>query len=96
MSDHKPLLVEIKSTEIRTVLESRWVRDLSKVQTSDFESALQCYDWSPIYSMTDPDDATEFLTKNVLSALDKVAPAKLIKFRPDKPALYLEKDTLKK
>ena len=45
--------------------------------------------------MSDPDKAADFLTKNVLSALNKVAPLKLIKFRPDKPPLYLKKDTLK-
>ena len=53
------------------------------------------YDWSPIYGMSDPDDATEFLVKNVQSALDKVAPPKLIKFRSDKPPLYLNRDTLR-
>ena len=45
--------------------------------------------------MSDPDSATEFLVKNVCSALDKVAPPKLIKFRSDKPPLYLNRDTLR-
>ena len=45
--------------------------------------------------MSDPDEATMFLTDQVLLALDRVAPRKLIKFRPDKPPLYLKKDTLR-
>ena len=71
-----------------------WTRDLSKVSCSDFEAALECFDWSQIYAMSDPDEAAIFITKNVKGALDKVAPPKIIRFRPDKPPLNLKKDTL--
>ena len=76
-------------------MEAKWTRDLSKVRASDFEFVLDSYDWSPIYAMSDPDKAAEFLTRNVLAALDIVAPPKLIRFRPDKAPLYLKKDTLR-
>ena len=87
--------IEIKSANKKKILETVWTRDLSKVSASDFEAILNDYDWSPIYMMSDPDEATEFLVKNVYSALDKVAPQKLIKFRYDKPPLYLNRDTLR-
>ena len=97
ISDHSPLLVDIKlkSGHKESKLETKWTRDLNKVRSSDFEAALVCYGWSQMYAMSDPDEAATFLTKNVLSALDKVAPRKMIKFRPDKPPLYLKRDTLK-
>lgn len=97
IADHLALLVEIElqSVNIKSKLKAMWTRDLSKVNSLDFETVLESYDWSPIYSMSDPDEAAVFLRKNVLSALDKVAPPKLIKFRPDKPPLYLKRDTLK-
>ena len=44
--------------------------------------------------MSDPDEATMFLIETVISALDRVAQPKLIKFQPDKPPLYLKRDTL--
>ena len=62
----------------KSKLETKWTRDLSKVRSSDFEAVLQCYDWSKMYEMSDPDEAADFLTENVLSALNKVAPLKLI------------------
>ena len=96
IADHSPLLVDMDvSLGKKTALETTWTRDLSKVSASEFEAILNEYDWSPIYGMSDPDDATEFLVKNVQSALDKVAPPKLIKFRSDKPPLYLNRDTLR-
>ena len=45
--------------------------------------------------MSNPNKDAEFLTRNVLAALDIVAPPKLIRFRPDKAPLYLKKDTLR-
>ena len=57
---------------------------LSKVSWFDFEAVLDEYDWSPIYALSDPDEAAEFLINHVSSALDKKAPPKIIKFRPDK------------
>ena len=51
-------------------------------------------DWSPIYSMKDPNEATEFLLKHVGEALDAVAPIKAFKIRPDKPKISLKQDTL--
>ena len=96
IADHSPLLVDMDvSLGKKTVLETTWTHDLSKVSVSEFEAFLNENDWSPIYGMSDPDDATEFLVKNVQSALDKVAPPKLIKFRSDKPPLYLNRDTLR-
>ena len=51
IADHKPLLVtmNVKTNKNKSVLESRWCRDLRKVQISDFEAALQDIDWSPIF-----------------------------------------------
>ena len=68
---------------------------LRKLGLSEFEAVLETYDWSPIYSMSEPDEAAEFLAQSVLSALDQVAPPKMIKIRPDKPPLYLKGDTLR-
>ena len=94
IADHSPLLVILKVNLVKTRLETMWTRDLSKVSSSDFEAILECSDWSQIYAMSDPDVAPTFLINNVKDALDKVAPPKLIKFRPDKPPLSLKKDTL--
>ena len=96
IADHAPMLVDMEfSLSKTTVLETKWIRDLRKVSSSDFEAALECFDWSQIYLMSDPDEAALFLIKNVSSALEKVAPLKLIKFRPDKAPLNLKKDTLR-
>ena len=86
IADHLPLLIDIEiiAQAKKTNLETKWIRNLSKVSSSDFEAVLDEYDWSPIYAFSDPDEAAEFLINHVSSALDKKAPPKIIKFRPDK------------
>ena len=69
-------------------------RDLDRIVTSELEDALQEYDWSSLYNMSDPNEAVSLIVKNVEAALDKVAPLKPITFRPDKPKLSLRQDTL--
>ena len=97
ISDHSPLFLkmEIDAPVKSSVLKTIWRRNLKNVSCSVFESALDSFDWSPIYSMNDVDTATAFLTNNVLNALDIVAPLKPFKIRPDKAPLSLKKDTLK-
>ena len=97
IADHTPLELDVavKTEGKNTILETAWTRELNKVSASEFEALLNDYDWSPIYGMSDPDDATEFLVNNVQKALDTVAPPRLIKFRSDKPPLYLNRDTLR-
>ena len=95
ISDHSPLFVQLKISTFSTLLKTIWQRDLSRITCSGYEAALESVDWSPIYSMTDLDKATEFLTNNVLHTLDKVAPLKPIRFPPDKAQLSLKRDTLK-
>ena len=61
---------------------------------SDLEEALEKKDWSPLYSMNDPNEATALFLNLVTEALDSVAPLKAIKIRPDKPKISLRKDNL--
>ena len=67
ISDHSSLFVQldISTCNTGTLLKTIWRRDLSKIPCSVFEAALESVDWSPIYTMIDVDEATEFLTNNV-------------------------------
>ena len=42
--------------------------------TSELKDALEEQDWFSLYDMTDPNEAVSVIVKNVVAALDKVAP----------------------
>ena len=96
IADHSPLFIKMEIAGFKKKgLKTIWRCDLSKVTCSIFEAALENYNLSPICSMTDVDVAATFIKSIVLGALNKVAPLKPIKIRPDKAPLSLRKDTLK-
>ena len=82
------------SEESKAKTKTIYRRDLARLLLSDFEDALLCKDWSPLYEMNDPNEAITFLIKHVSEALDEVAPLKPIKIRPEKPKTSLKRDTL--
>ena len=97
LSDHFPILIKLdinKKAKITSKLKTIFRRDIDRIVTSELEDALQEYDWSTLYNMSDPNEAVSLIVKNVEAALDKVAPLKPITFRPDKPKLSLRQDTL--
>jgi hypothetical protein len=51
------------------------------------------YDWGAIYQLQDVDNALEYLTTGIGSALDRVAPVKIVTILKGK-CLYLARDTL--
>ena len=97
LSDHFPIMIKLdinKKAKITSKLKTIFRRDIDRIVTSELEDALQEYDWSTLYNMSDPNEAVSLIVKNVEAALDKVAPLKPITFRPDKPKLSLRQDTL--
>ena len=97
LSDHFPIMIKLdinKKAKITSKLKIIFCRDIDRIVTSELEDALQEYDWSTLYNMSDPNEAVSLIVKNVEAALDKVAPLKPITFRPDKPKLSLRQDTL--
>ena len=95
VTDHYPLLVKIEVNPVISVkLESIWRRNISKMKAIDFETALGLEDWTSIYDTHDPNIILDIILSNINSSLDKVAPMKRIRFRPEKPRLNLRRDTL--
>ena len=95
ISDHFPILVNLATKmESNTKTKTIYKRDISRLVASEFEDALEMKDWSPLYNMNDPNEATALLIKNVTEALDSIALLKAIKVRLDKPKISLKKDTL--
>ena len=96
LSDHYPILVnlDIKVGSNKTKTKTIYRRDIARLKVSDLENALETKDFSPLYSITDPNEAVALLIKLVKEALDIVAPLKAIKFRPDKQKISLKRDTL--
>ena len=95
ISDHYPIIVNL-STDVlsKGKLKTIFRRDITRLAVSDFEDALIAKDWSPLYMITDPDEALTLFLNKVNEALDVVAPIKAIKIRPDKPKISLKHDTL--
>ena len=95
VTDHFPLMIQVKIEQTTNdKLKSIWIRDTSKIKAVDLEAALGLEDWSKIYDIDDPNHILDIILSNINSSLDKIAPLKMIKFRPDKQRLSLRKDTL--
>ena len=96
ISDHFPVIVNLenKVQQKRSNLTTIWRRDFARIVTSDFEAALDEFDWSPLYDTNDANQAATLIVKNITGALEKVAPLKPITFRADKPKISLKRDTL--
>ena len=96
LSDHFPILInlETKNRAKKSKLETIFRRDIARIVTSELEDVLNEQDWSPIYGMSNSNEAVSLIVNNVEAALDIVAPLKPITFRPDKPKLNLRQDTL--
>ena len=97
MSDHFPIMIKLdinKKAKITSKLKIIFCRDIDRIVTSELKDALEEQDWFSLYDMTDPNEAVSVIVKNVVAALDKVAPLKPITFQPDKPKLSLRQDTL--
>ena len=52
------------------VLNVKALLDFARIVTSEFEDALEKHDWSPLYDMSDPNEAVSLIVKNVGSRRD--------------------------
>ena len=84
MSDHFPIMIKLdinKKAKIPSKLKIIFCRDIDRIVTSELKDALEEQDWFSLYDMTDPNEAVSVIVKNVVAALDKVAP-------PSNPSLF--------
>ena len=77
LSDHFPIMIKLdinKKAKITSKLKIIFCRDIDRIVTSELKDALEEQDWFSLYDMTDPNEAVSVIVKNVVAALDKVAP----------------------
>ena len=68
LSDHFPIMIRLDTNEkakITSKLKTIFRRDIARIVTSEFEDALEKHDWSPLYDMSDPNEAVSLIVKNV-------------------------------
>eukprot|EP00095_Tigriopus_kingsejongensis_P002508 snap_masked-scaffold185_size275389-processed-gene-0.11 protein:Tk02508 transcript:snap_masked-scaffold185_size275389-processed-gene-0.11-mRNA-1 annotation:"sodium-driven chloride bicarbonate exchanger" len=91
-TDHRPVLAVVDLAIVAPSPVKLHRRNLKAVK-EDLINALSTWPWEALYAVQDVQAATTFVTRGIISALDLVAPLKIIEVRAGRD-IYLAPDTL--
>ena len=93
-TDHRPVKCVVAASLVKGNLGPRQImtRNIKRVTTDAWESALDSYPWHQTYEMDDVNKVAAFIKEGIAAALDVVAPLRAVRIKPGAP-LYLSRET---